>query len=57
MSVREKEIALAFDDGRESFAMEVFEYLENFSMDDQIDVSELWQYLEDALGWIPDVDD
>jgi hypothetical protein len=57
VSLREQEVALAFDDGRESMALDVLEWLDGFHDDEAIDVIEIRQLMEALIGWDPIEDD
>lgn len=56
MSAREREIAQAFDDGRENMAVEILDWLDDYGVVDGLS-SDLRIFIEEALGWDPDEDD
>lgn len=56
MSAREREIAQAFDDGRESLAVDLLEWLEDYPDHEDVPASDLRLLIEELLGWDPDED-
>ena len=50
------DIAQAFDDGRESLAVDILEWLEGYPDPEEMTVSSLRILVEELLGWDPDAD-
>ncbi len=50
-AVREREIAGAFDDGRESFALDLLEWLDQYPDDEMIEAGIVREYAEELIGW------
>ena len=50
------DIALAFDDGRESLAMDILEWLEDYPDHEEVPASDLRLLIEGLLGWAEDAD-
>ena len=48
------EVAQAFDDGRESMAVDILEWLDDYADNEDIPVESVREAVEDFLGWSAD---
>lgn len=47
----EKAVSDAFDSGRESFALDVLEWLDNYQDEEEVEVGYFREFVEELLGW------